>query len=60
MASCHEMKLDQVWRCGDCGVELRVTKQCNDCEETQGQEGGCTCEVDCSIECCGKPLQLVS
>ncbi len=57
MPNCHEMKVDQVWRCGDCGVELRVTKECAECETS---EGACTCEVDCSLECCGKPLERVS
>ncbi len=57
MANCHEMKMDQVWRCPDCGVELKVVKECAECE---GSAEACTCEVDCSLECCGKPLELVA
>jgi hypothetical protein len=31
--------------CGDCGVEVEVTKNC-----------GCD---DCGIVCCGKPMEVV-
>ncbi len=34
---CSEMKLGQVYVCGDCGLELKVVKEC-DCSEES-----CTC-----------------
>ncbi len=46
---CSEMKLGQVYVCGDCGLELKVVKEC-DCEE-----GSCSCS---DLECCGGTLTL--
>ena len=46
------MKLDEVYVCEDCGLELKVIKECSD-EET---EGG-TCEGEtCVISCCENEL----
>jgi hypothetical protein len=56
MASCHEMKKDEIYTCPDCGLELKVVAVCKDA----GQGDGCECSEDdhdhCSIACCGKPL----
>ena len=38
--------------CGDCDVELTVTKACS-----HGSCGECT---DLTVECCGKPMILKS
>ncbi len=57
MASCHEMKMGQVYVCPDCGVELKVVKECAECGT---EASACSCEVDCNLECCGKPLPLKS
>lgn len=53
MANCHEMKLGQVYACEDCGLELKVTEECQEC----GAET-CGCEAPCTFECCGEPLKL--
>jgi hypothetical protein len=45
------MKLGQVYVCKDCGLELKVVKEC-DCSE-----GECSCE---SISCCNGDMTLKS
>jgi len=55
MPSCHEMTKGMVLRCPDCGLELKVIKECSECS---GEEGSC-CEGDCIFECCGGPLEIV-
>ena len=52
MAGCHEMKMDEVYVCEDCGMELKVVKEC--CEDETEQQT-CQCEP-CVISCCGKEL----
>ncbi|HTP67067.1 MAG TPA: hypothetical protein VMJ66_16875 [Geobacteraceae bacterium] len=41
-----------VCACGDCKIEMTITKACND--------QVCGCEVDCDIDakCCGEPMTL--
>jgi len=39
------VKIDQILRCSNCGVELKVISNCDS-----------TCA--CSIICCGQPLAL--
>ena len=57
MITCHDMKMDEIYYCTDCGLELKVVKTCNH----QGcEEDDCDCCSDgenCAIFCCGKPLQ---
>jgi hypothetical protein len=55
MASCHEMKLGQVYVCGGCGLELKVVKEC---KEVGKPDDECSCEVHGGFECCGEPLTL--
>lgn len=55
MTSCHDMRLNQVYVCGDCGLELKVVKEC---EEVGMPEEECSCEVHGGFECCGEPLTL--
>jgi hypothetical protein len=55
MANCDEMKMGQVYTCPGCGLELKVVKECEECG---GDSPTCTCETDCVISCCGKPLAL--
>ncbi|MBE3069550.1 MAG: hypothetical protein IMZ66_04865 [Planctomycetes bacterium] len=58
MAGCGEMKVGQVYTCGDCGIELKVVKACR----PDAHEGaGCCCGDDdepCALSCCGKELTL--
>lgn len=53
MANCHEMRMGEVYVCGDCGLALRVVGECKEC----GEEA-CSCEEPCTFECCGEPLKL--
>jgi hypothetical protein len=54
MVECHEMKAGQIYVCEECGLELKVVKECEEC----GTEDA-TCGVEsCSFVCCGEPLKL--
>lgn len=55
MTSCNDMKLDQVYVCGDCGLELKVVNECKDCGTNPSSS---TCCTECSFECCGVPMKL--
>ncbi len=46
--NCSGMKLGQIYICGNCGLELKVVKEC-DCE---GEI--CSCS---DLECCGGGLK---
>jgi len=52
---CHDMKKGQIFTCEECGLELKVVAECEECGTPQG---GCACEAPCTYECCGKPLAL--
>jgi hypothetical protein len=55
MASCHDMKLGQVYVCEECGLELKVVKECKEC----GQEDeACGCTEHCTFACCGEDMKL--
>ncbi len=54
MTDCHDMKKGQVYMCEDCGLELTVTKECEECEDTIE---ACGC-APCKFICCGEPLAL--
>ncbi len=54
MAACHEMKEGQVYMCEDCGLELKVVKECTECGTP---EATCSAE-ECTFFCCNKPLKL--
>jgi predicted nucleic acid-binding Zn ribbon protein len=55
MASCHEMKLGQVYVCEECGLELEVVKEC---KEAGLPDEECSCAAHGGFECCGEPLKL--
>jgi len=57
MPSCNEMKMNQVFVCQDCGLELQVVKECKECG-TEESSTTCGCAESCSFECCGEPMQL--
>ena len=53
MLSCHDMKKDEIYICEECGLELKVVKEC---EEAEASDEECCCasgESDCSFMCCG-------
>ena len=55
MTSCHDMKLGRIYVCGDCGLELQVVKECQECGESTKD---CGCADHCTFECCGEALKL--
>jgi len=54
MAHCHEMGIGEVYVCEDCGLELKVTKECRDVGKPTDE---CACDAR-GFQCCGKPLKL--
>jgi hypothetical protein len=53
MSCCSELKLNQVWVCEECGLEVKIVKEC-DCLT----EGAKACKVKECLICCDKPLKL--
>ena len=55
MPHCHDMLMGQIWRCKCCGLELKVVKQCSDCED----ESKGSCSDNCTgFDCCGEEMEL--
>ena len=54
MTNCHEMKVGQVYGCEDCGLELEVISECDECGT---DPESCECPP-CQFVCCGEPLEL--
>jgi hypothetical protein len=55
MTTFHEMRLGQVYVCGDCGLGVKVVKEC---EEAGMPDEECSGAVHDGFECCGEPLKL--
>jgi len=56
MPSCHEMREGEVYVCKDCGLEIKVVKECRD---AGGSSTKCSCdqsESPCSFSCCGADM----
>jgi len=60
MPSCNEMKMNQVYVCESCGLELKVVKECSECgvETSSSSAEACGCAQGCSFDCCGSPMKL--
>jgi hypothetical protein len=54
MAFCHEMKMGQVYVCEECGLEIQVVKECEECGEDDTE---CSLE-ECRFMCCGEDMKL--
>jgi len=52
MAHCHDMKKGEVYVCQECGLELKVVKECREAETPAEQ---CCC-TPCQFVCCGEEL----
>jgi hypothetical protein len=52
MASCHDMRMDEVYECKECGLQVKVIKEC---EEVGTPAETCECGP-CVIGCCGEEL----
>ena len=57
MPGCHDMKKGEVYACEECGLEIKIMKECKDAAKG-ADECACGCDEDtcCKIECCGEPL----
>ncbi len=55
MPSCHDMKMDEVYVCGECGLELQVIKECH---EVGKEVSDCGCTEHCTFACCGQEMKL--
>jgi hypothetical protein len=51
------MKLGEVYVCEECGLELQVVKECDECGE---DEESCECVEHCNFSCCGEEMKLKS
>jgi hypothetical protein len=59
MTTCHDMKLNEVYLCPDCGLEITITKECTDAGK-HGQPTDCCNPAStraCVLTCCGEELQ---
>lgn len=54
MTTCHDMEIGQVYVCEDCGLELEVVSECDECG---ADPESCDCPP-CQFICCGEPLKL--
>jgi len=52
MTGCHEMKLGSTYMCKECGIELKVMKECKEANLPPDQ---CKC-APCTLVCCGEEL----
>ncbi len=52
--NCAEFHQGDVLVCEDCGLELFVQKECNECGEG---EATC-CSGPCTFSCCGQEMKL--
>lgn len=53
MSCCVELRLNQIWVCETCGLEIKIVKEC-DCLT----KGGIVCEPSACLTCCDKQLKL--
>jgi len=56
MATCHDMKLKDVYVCKECGIALQVVKECKDVGHTAEDCGCHPTATPCTFSCCGKAL----
>lgn len=57
MLSCHDLKLNEVYACPECGLELTVTRECKDARRHTAAGDCCTQQQDCNFVCCGQQIQ---
>jgi hypothetical protein len=56
MTHCHDMRQDEIYYCADCGIELKVVKECKDVGKPAAD---CNCHppmAPCTFACCGKDM----
>jgi hypothetical protein len=52
MVNCNEMRQDEIYMCKECGLELKVVKECRDVGVPAAE---CRC-APCTLVCCGESL----
>jgi hypothetical protein len=53
--SCGELKKGDTLSCKECGIELKVAKECKGCDTSNP---GKVCKVcDMEVSCCGEPMK---
>ncbi len=57
MPKCDEMKKGQIYACEECGLEVQIAKECEDCATNAAKECG---YEECEFKCHGKALTLKS
>ncbi len=55
MIHCHELEKNQILWCEECGLELKVVAECDDCDP---EDKSCGC--DCTFRCCDAPMEIKS
>lgn len=50
MVHCHDMQMNEIYECKNCGLELKVVKTCQDSDDS------CGCSDDAGFTCCGAAL----
>ena len=56
MASCHEMKVNEIYVCKSCGLELKVVRCCRDFGKSSDDCGCDHHDHRCELSCCDEPL----
>ena len=56
MPHCHDMKEGDIYICAECGLQIEVVKECQDCDTSSGE---CTCS-ECRFICCEDEMKLKS
>ena len=51
---CSDMKAGDILMCEECGLQLQVLAECEEC----GPEEASCCVEPCTFECCDKELML--
>ena len=53
---CNDMKVGEVYACGNCGIELEVIKNCNHEGHDQCCDSCADESADCNFTCCGADM----
>ncbi len=54
MSNCHDLLLNDVYECPDCGLQLKIIKECRDSGEPVDE--CCGTKENCALICCGHEL----
>jgi len=58
MPNCHEMREGEIYVCEECGIEVKVVKECQEVgAPAAGCEHGDPGDDHCAFRCCGADLK---